>query len=249
MVDDDALLAGLRVESRRVADISGDDADVQQPVAACPGWGVGRVVAHLGCVHRWATALLQADPPSFFGRGDIESSAPRDASVFDWYREGLGPMFDELQRGCLDDPVATWAGERPRRWWLRRLAHESAVHRFDVEHALTTPSPMDAELAADNIDELFDLFVPSEFDAARFSAGGNDGKTMHLHCTDVDGEWLIGFHEAGVSVDRRHAKGDVAVRGTASDLCLVLWNRQDVARCEVFGDAPLLDEFLDAAAF
>lgn len=248
-MDDDALLAALRVEAGRVAAISGDDVDIDQPVAACPGWGVGRLVGHIGRVHRWATAMLQADPPAFIAPGDLGSAPPRDATVFEWYEEGLAPMYAELERVELERPVLTWAGEKDRRWWLRRLAHETAVHRFDAEQALSAPSPIDGPLAADGIDEMFEVFVPERFDAETFVKEGRAGETMHLHCTDVKGEWLVRFDADAVHVEREHAKGDVAVRGEASDLCLVLWNRLDAERCEVFGDRELFDRFLDAATF
>lgn len=248
-MDDDALLAALRVEAGRVGAMRGDDVDLEQPVAACPGWGVGRLVGHLGRVHRWATALLQSDPPVFIPPGEVGGGAPRDTTVFDWFATGLPPLYAELERGDLDAPVFTWAGERDRRWWLRRLVHETAVHRFDIEQALTAPSPIDPPVAADGIDELFEVFVPERFDEEAFVEAGNEGRTMHVHCTDVDGEWLVRFEAGSVDVARQHAKGDVAVRGEASDLCLVLWNRLDAERCEVLGDSELFDRFLDAATF
>ena len=66
--------------------------------------------------------------------------------------------------------------------------------------------------------------------------------TIHLHATDIDGEWLITLGPAGISFEHGHAKGDVALRGTASDLLLWCWNRVPVDdRLEVFGDAAPLD--------
>ena len=46
----------------------------------------------------------------------------------------------------------------------------------------------------------------------------------------------------GVTVVNEHAKGDVAARGAASDLLLMMWGRVPVAQVDVFGDASLLDE-------
>ena len=43
-----------------------------------------------------------------------------------------------------------------------------------------------------------------------------------------------------------HAKGDVAARGTASDLLLFLWGRVPADTLEVFGDADLLARFRQA---
>jgi len=70
-------------------------------------------------------------------------------------------------------------------------------------------------------------------------------ESMHLHCTDTEGEWMIRFTADGAVTTREHAKGDVAVRGTASDLYLLLWNRVSAERFEIFGDASLLRRFAE----
>ena len=67
-----------------------------------------------------------------------------------------------------------------------------------------------------------------------------NGETLHLHCTDGEGEWLVRLDPDGVSSSHEHAKGDVAARGTASDLLLFLYGRVDPEQLEVFGDASLL---------
>jgi predicted lipid carrier protein YhbT len=69
---------------------------------------------------------------------------------------------------------------------------------------------------------------------------------VHLHCTDLDGEWLVTLTSPRPTVERVHAKGDVAARGTASDLDLFLWGRIGGDALEVFGDRELLDRFQGA---
>ena len=94
---------------------------------------------------------------------------------------------------------------------------------------------------ADGIDEYVTVFVP------RFGRSlGELGGSIHLHCTDVDGEWLLVPDDDGVTVTREHAKGDVAARGAASDLLLHLWGRRPIDVLEVFGDAALLERFVAA---
>jgi hypothetical protein len=46
-------------------------------------------------------------------------------------------------------------------------------------------------------------------------------------------------------VTREHAKGDVAARGSASDLLRFLWGRAGADRLEVFGDDATLARFRD----
>jgi hypothetical protein len=45
----------------------------------------------------------------------------------------------------------------------------------------------------------------------------------------------------GIETRREHAKADCAVRATASDLFLLVWNRLTADGLEAFGDATLLD--------
>ena len=75
------------------------------------------------------------------------------------------------------------------------------------------------------------------------------GETIHLHCTDGDGEWLVRLGADGVAVTNEHAKGDVAARGTASDLMLLVWGRIPPERVDVFGDAALLTRWQELTKF
>jgi hypothetical protein len=52
-----------------------------------------------------------------------------------------------------------------------------------------------------------------------------------------------------MTVTPEHAKGDAAVRGTASDLLLLLLGRASATDVEVFGDALVLDGFLAQSSF
>jgi hypothetical protein len=119
------------------------------------------------------------------------------------------------------------------------MAQETAVHRWDAEEAAGTGWAIEADLAADGVDEFFDHFTDTAADGAEPLGG-----TVHLHSTTGEGEWLIREPVPGgrLEVTHEHAKGDAAVRGDASDLLLALWRRRSVddpARFEVFGDADV----------
>ena len=65
--------------------------------------------------------------------------------------------------------------------------------------------------------------------------------TVHLHCTDVDGEWLIARRDGEITRDRASTpRATSPPAGTASDLLLFLWGRVPADQLEVFGDADLL---------
>ncbi len=68
---------------------------------------------------------------------------------------------------------------------------------------------------------------------------------MHFHCTDVEGEWIVGTADDGTSVVRReHAKGDAAVRGPAHDLLMVLWRRAPLETVDVIGERAVAERLL-----
>ena len=194
------------------------------PVAACPGWTVADLLGHHAGVFCFATAQLRAEPGS-----DLVAFDPPPAGdpleVFSATADGLFAAFAAVDP---DEHRPNWAGAPTAAFWWRRMAQEAAIHRWDAEAAHTEPDPIDAELAADGVDELADTFLAQ---AKRRGITGT-GETVHLHATDdgVTGEWMFTFTPEGVDVERAHGKGDMAVPGSASDLLLFAWNRRPVER-------------------
>lgn len=233
----DELLGALWRDGLALADAA-EEAGLGAEVPSCPGWTVADLVWHTGEVHLfWRTAVAErwTDPSAY-----LEPERPLGDELVAWFREGVQRSVEVLQAADPLGAVWTWA---PRggtvAWVQRRMAQETAVHRWDAELAAGDPRPIEAALAADGVDEFLEHFT----DAA--VAGAEPlGGTVHLHATDGAGEWLVDEPVAGgpLEVRREHAKGDCAVRGPASDLLLALWRRvavDDAGRFEVFGDADV----------
>jgi hypothetical protein len=71
------------------------------------------------------------------------------------------------------------------------------------------------------------------------------GGSVHIHCTDVAGEWLLTPGDGlEMIATREHAKGSVALRGSAEDLLLVLWRRSPLDIIEVIGNELVAERFL-----
>jgi uncharacterized protein (TIGR03083 family) len=167
-----------------------------------------------------------------------------------WLTSGAAPLLAALRSAGPVAPVWTWGPGRTSGWWARRVLHETAVHRADTELALGTADPViDPVVATDGVDEfLFNL--PSARRPYRHLAALPTGASLHLHATDVDGEWMIRFTESGIAWERGHGKATVAVRGPVTSLLLFTYGRLPGSdeRLSVFGESALLDAWQEKTA-
>ncbi|MBT8240023.1 MAG: maleylpyruvate isomerase N-terminal domain-containing protein [Acidimicrobiia bacterium] len=225
-----------------------DAANLGTPIPHIEGWTVGDVIGHTGWVARYVTLLQSATPDEPVSRSAVPNP-PAGTEVLAWTADAVADLIEALKRSDPDTIRPSFVGPVPAAWWVRRMAHELSMHRWDVDSASGTAGPIDPAVSADGIDEIFEVFVPTRM---RFEALAANGETMHLHSTDKEdgaGEWSATLLPDRVEWDHSHSKGDVAVRGSASDLLLVMWSRIPASRLEVFGDASLIDRWQEAAAF
>jgi uncharacterized protein (TIGR03083 family) len=213
-------------------------AGVNATVPSCPEWTIADLLGHVGRLHRWVTAIVESD-------GDDPNDHWSDAEPpavdvrIEWFEAGVDLIANAMLASQPDAEAWSWTTDRTVGFWARRQANETAVHRWDAQGSAGAAEPIDHALAVDGIDEFFAL-IPFW---RRESSVRGAGETIHLHCTDGPGEWLVKLAADAVIVTREHAKGDVAARGTASDLLLFLYGRVAPANLEVFGDASLLERW------
>jgi uncharacterized protein (TIGR03083 family) len=236
-------LSVLNVRSDGAAIAAAARRDPQAPVPSCPGWTVHDLVDHLGRLHRWVGGIVRDRSQEHVDVRAVPGGPDDPKQRVAWFEEGVAALAGGFADIAEDEEVWNWRhGVESVRFWMRRSPVETAVHRWDAQSAVGTAAALDTELAVHGIDEMADLWLPLwRGEVLQVSTDAS----MHLHCTDTDGEWLISFGPDGATTTREHAKGDVAVRGSASDLCLLLWNRVSPERCEVFGDASLLSRFAE----
>jgi len=233
------FLAAIRRDSDRFYSAA-SSADPSRPVPSCPGWTIADLVWHLGEVHWfWGTDVeLRAADPDAIEAG--KPPRPADyAGLLSFGRAQADRMIGLLEATPDDVPVWTWAlGEADHTvgFIRRHQVQEAALHRWDMQQAASGgPEPIDADVAADSIDELFAITLPWSLRPDKPMTG-----TVHVHCTDTEGEWVV---QSDGRVERAHAKGDAAIRGTASDLLLALYKRTPLDSVEVLGDTAVAEEF------
>jgi uncharacterized protein (TIGR03083 family) len=256
-LSDDRYLDALTAQSALLAEaLAGTNLEMRVPT--CPDWTLHQLAAHLGRAHREATAIIAGGlttPPDF---GALKVSAPLDAQALGtWLYDGAAELVESIRLVGPQTPVWGWTDDQSAGFWSRRMAHETAVHRADVELALGREFALEPDLAADAISEWLSLLGSPQ--AVQFRPElaelRGEGQTLHLHATDPGlgeaGEWIVRRTPSGPVWEPGHRKGDVAVRGAVVSLLLVLMRRVAPAQAPVtvLGDASLLDHWLAHTRF
>jgi uncharacterized protein (TIGR03083 family) len=243
-----AYVDAIEREERAMLDAAAA-AGLETEVPSCPGWTVGHLIGHVGRLNnRWSYLLEHRSLDAPVRENEVMPPDALDERPA-WVLTGLDRFLVALRSTPPDTPVWTFGAPPVASFYARRMAHETAMHRVDTELAASALTPVDRPLALDGVDEFLEVMSPMITDL------GGGGRTMHLHATDPgteagEGEWLLRLDDT-ISFTKEHAKGDVAVRGSASDLLLLLTNRlgADSPGFEIFGDSAVLDLWRERAKF
>lgn len=203
-MDSAAYLAHLRQELDAFrACLSGD---LSAPVEHCGDWTLRELAEHQGRGDLWAAAAVTER------RGDYPAPpVPTDpVSLARWFDTASATLLAALD---TDPSREAWTFYPPHTvgFWQRRRSLEVLVHRWDAEHALGRPGPLDAELAADGVAEVFDTMAPRQVALGRAAPPEH---AIRLTATDTGGSWTSGPDEPVA-----------AITGTAAELLLLLWGR------------------------
>lgn len=235
------LVAAVRREGSGLLAAAALGADAEIP--SCPGWTVGDLVVHVGRIYRRVATLISTRATS---RLDHEPELPEGEPI-EVVGELLDDLVDQFGEADPDTPVWNWSeGPDVAAFWARRMAHESAVHRFDAQRAHGVAEPVDGELAADGVDELLDVLVPRVLsrDGTSLPDGG-----LCLVAEQDGGEWRLRLGPDGAERLDVAPAGATTVTGTTSALLLALYGRVPWDSLQVSGDADLVRGFTDAIRF
>lgn len=238
LVDHGRLLQAIVAESEllvRTAALSQPDL----PVPGCPGLTLGEAVRHTGSVYRRVLAWMRAgEEPDDWQREPEAGQTP-----LDFHAGASAALVAELAAHDPDQPCDTWsADDRSYGFWRRRMAHETAVHRADVQAAAGAGvTPVAVDFAADGVDEVLRLWFGQRL-AMRNMAATHDGAVG----VQVAGcSWLALLDRHRCSARRTPAvdamAADALVTGEPTDVYLWLWGRAPDQLVTISGD-------IDAAA-
>jgi uncharacterized protein (TIGR03083 family) len=248
----DRYLDHLARDSDRFADLLAE-ADPARPVPSCPDWTAVDLFWHLTEVQWfWGTIVRErlADPAAAEER---KPARPTDL-------DALGHLFtttSEALRDALantpdETPVWTWADDQTAGFVLRRQAHEALIHRVDAELVAADPTPLDAELATDGVDEVVRVMYGGIPTWMTFTATAGP---VAVRATDSGGAWDLAVgtisgtdpdsgdtYKDEPAVDVVEAKVPVAeVSADAGTLDAWFWGRSGADAVTRSGDPSAVD--------
>ena len=234
-------------DGRRLAEVAAAG-DLSAPIPSCPGWDVRACVAHTGGVFNHKVACIRQRRA--VSDDEVEREPAPDVDPVAWYTRALEGLLTELRAHSTDDPAYTWSpADQTVGFWYRRMAQEVAVHRLDVEDGRGTPTPIDAELAVDGIDEVLDVFLGFDWTGAPAEAWGGvdphagEGRTVAVRSGDR--VWRSTLLPHTVALARGGGPADATVTGDAEAVLLWLWGRRPDAAVTFDGDAAALRALRD----
>ncbi len=242
--DKDFWIAALRADGPAFRAAVGE-APLDAPVPACPDWTVLDLVHHLGGLYEWVRghagrgATTPPEQPT-----ERSAGRPVGPEALAWWDRELAELMGFLDALDPEQAAWNWAPQAKKAaFWHRRMAHETAVHRWDAQKVRGVADPIEAKLATDGVSEVLDSWLP---------AGVRRGPTdrvgvIGLTAIDTSQEWSVRLRGGGIALldprTLRHGyeEARATASGTASDIELALLGRVPFNVLQVSGDASLLD--------
>jgi uncharacterized protein (TIGR03083 family) len=237
----DFWLAALRREGAAFrAAVTGASLDVAVP--PCPEWVLRDLVGHLGGIYRMQRARVVRGVTTM---PDRTPPAPPtdDGELLAWWDGAFAELVETLATIDPEMPAWNWTVQPQKAiFWHRRMAHETAIHRWDAQVSVGLPEPIQQALAVDGIDEVLDSWLP---------AGQRKGPTdrlglIRLDATDAENHWVVRIRNEGIAlldIDSwfdAEPDAQAAAIGSASDLLLALYGRVPLNVLEIQGDPQLV---------
>lgn len=203
------------------------------------------LAGHLGSLYERVGEQVRRRSPEPLRPSDLPSPPVGPARV-GWLREASRGLIEAFAEAEENAPAGRWRDRVVTAgFWRRRMAHETVVHRVDVEDALGRAVVLEGDLAVDGIDEVLQLFVPFSTRKDRWPPGG----PLWLVRSDGSEQWWVEPGAGRVELHRQlpgelQPASFARVEALAAELFLVCWGRRVPAGPAVTGSAALLDHWV-----
>lgn len=200
------------------------------PVRRYDGWTVADLARHVGQIHRWVTAIVTTGATE---RPAVQAPAVDDEDLATWLTDTVAALVAALTGADPSAEVWTFGrGTGTNEFWRRRMALETALHRWDAQDAQGLDPDVADWLAHEGVEEALRLYIEQQLEGRDVGGSGervgfDDGR---------DEGWTLELVADGVAVHDGLQDTDAVVEGAPLDLWLLLCGRRALDGLEVHGD-------------
>jgi len=235
MISRERCLEALEHAALHIADIASEHPASDVP--RYPGTDVEDLVRHVITVHEWVTAIVDGGLQESPTRNPPDD-ALKGSALLDRFGTSWRGLVGALRAANTNAAVWTFGPDKTVAFWLRRMAHETAIHSWDADSAVSPhPTPIPLDLAVTGLGEGLEIHCARPL--RKVEVGGS-GETVGLTCTDADADWTITLQPVGIAVSDGVGHPDARLAGTASDLWLAVGGRDTAQPVARFGDEETL---------
>ncbi len=215
-----------------------DPRELSDPVPNCPGWTVEDVFNHLalGVGLGYPAAMHTPTDQTFTGLNQ-PADAPTGSRAIKRFVENFGHCVTAFTNAKPDSACYTYAGPGQAKFWFRRAAVETSIHRIDVAEALGRPHHVSDQRLADAIVETAEFALPLAADIA----GAPDGP-VSISSPNINVEARL-THPTLDDRDQEQAR----IAGPGVALLQGLWGRER-RDLDISGDHRVARQWLALAA-
>jgi uncharacterized protein (TIGR03083 family) len=205
--------------------------DQSAAVPTCPAWSVADLTGHVAEVYlHKAAAIRDGVEPQEWPPKQLALEEPL-ALLERAYAE----LSHEFATRQPSDQAGSWyTPDQTVGFWMRRMAHETVIHRIDAELATgQSLASIPADLALDGVDELLKVFVA--FGVANWGRyfteilSASPGRTYRVRADAATWRVRTGPGVFEVQDGPSDSPTDVSVSAAPTDMLRWVWNREAIS--------------------
>ena len=206
-LDEATYHAGLLESTERIAEILTSAAPALR-VTTCPDWTLSELALHVGRAHRWAQRIIETRAQKPIDMSAVDMGLPATTTRYGaWLCSGATAFSAAVQFAGIRTPVWSWSDNQSVGFWLRKITHDTIIHRIDAELTVGLRPSLSPQMASDGVADLLaaitTLSTVGHPDPI-FEGLRGLGETLQLQATDTADEWFVTRMPEGV---RRTGRG------------------------------------------
>ena len=252
VLDEATYHAELLESTDRIAEIL-SSAEPALRVTTCPDWTLSDLALHVGRAHRWAQRITETRAQKPIDMSALNLGLPATTSRYGaWLCAGATAFSAAVQSASTRAAVWSWSDDHSVGFWLRKITHDTIIHRIDAELTVGLRPSLPPPTAADGVTDLLAAIATLSNDGHPdpiFKGLRGLGETLLLQATDTADDWFVTRTPEGVRWTPGRGAADAIVRGDAFNLLLALYRRAPIQTVDVMGNQTLVEHWIARSSF